>query len=706
MIATVRYLFLLFILLVSPYPSPFIFAQAPASEKVKNEETTPPDPLELKGEWTKFYEADSQLFDQNAKEEALYLQKLYTQLTSEQKEVVAPLIEKINLNLSFLAKAKHRTIPLAPEAKEQEGSYSVTQIIDVYRALRLKSDDIQTLEEEYRDKKVLLQAAQEGVDKNKQEYEKIEGQSEKKLVSGLQLILTTLDWLLLKEDIVYLEKFLNFQTAIKNGLSNELSYALNHMSVTREQIQQLREEEQRARLTWIQDEEFVKNRESLNKQELSNQIPSSSTPSQDLLKASILEAVAHQRYLFTLVELNLASLIYNPDLVDLTEMNHEASEWGKQLDNFTMQGQTWTATVQKQLQRSLQTLALIKTSDTFQGTTPTVQLQEKILSETQSTLFILQQFEHENDEARFLHKELNRHLSELIGGKTKWLWDFQDSVKRSSTTVFQWLSQTWFTINSTPITPLSLIRFFLILLFAGWLSRFVLGFLSSLAQKHRAIEKSVMYRINRLIYYLILTMGLLFAMSSVGFDFSSFALVAGALGVGLGFGLQAIFNNFISGIILLFESQLKVGDFIELESGNQGEIREIHVRNTILKTRDGAEILVPNSQLISTRITNWTLNDPYRRLHIPFSLPYGIDMEKVSQIVVEAAKKVPSTLKGVAKADPAVHISKLTDTRIEMELVVWVNEKINYPNHYTVSSYLSAIEASLKEKGISFTAPL
>ena len=194
-------------------------------------------------------------------------------------------------------------------------------------------------------------------------------------------------------------------------------------------------------------------------------------------------------------------------------------------------------------------------------------------------------------------------------------------------------------------------------------------------------------------------------MSWIGFDFSSLVLIAGALGVGLGFGMQNIFNNFISGIIILFQSHLKVGDYIELDptdadTGLRGEIREINVRSTVVATNDGTEVIVPNSEMVSNRIVNWTLRDPYRRIHIPFSIAYGTDIEKVTQIVVEAAKKVPSTLKRIGVREPQIFMMSLSDHGIEMELVVWLDEKWTRRNRNTRSQYLFAIEKTFRENGI------
>src|SRR4029079_11650726 len=113
------------------------------------------------------------------------------------------------------------------------------------------------------------------------------------------------------------------------------------------------------------------------------------------------------------------------------------------------------------------------------------------------------------------------------------------------------------------------------------------------------------------------------------------------------------------------ESQLRIGDYIELDTGQNGEVQEINFRSTIIRTNDGTDIILPNSHLISDRVINWTLNDPFRRIHVPFSVSYDSDKELVKKIVIAAAKELPYTLKAPAKADPTVYLTKLGDNGLE-----------------------------------------
>lgn len=258
-----------------------------------------------------------------------------------------------------------------------------------------------------------------------------------------------------------------------------------------------------------------------------------------------------------------------------------------------------------------------------------------------------------------------------------------------------------FYIGSTSLTLSSFIRLIFILLLFYWISKYLLRSISHYAMNHRGIQHALVYRFSRLFHYFIMGIGVIVALTMIGFDFSSFALIAGALGVGLGFGLQSIFNNFLSGIIILFESHLKIGDTIEIPPTNiQGTIKEINFRSTILTNHDGLEVIIPNSEIISNKVINWTLNHPYRRLHIPFIVAEDTDETLLANIIEEKAAQLKHTLHKDGFALPAVLMNALGDHGHEYELVVWLTEKGSKQGPKAKSDYLKMINQVLKENHI------
>ena len=168
------------------------------------------------------------------------------------------------------------------------------------------------------------------------------------------------------------------------------------------------------------------------------------------------------------------------------------------------------------------------------------------------------------------------------------------------------------------ITPGTLLAAVLVLFLLWIVTRTVRRAFKRYEETHGASSRAAIYTVAQITHYLLLAIGLLIALSVAGIPVSKFTVFASAFGVGIGFGLQAIFNNFVSGLIILFERSLKVGDFVELASGIHGEVRDIRIRATRITTNDNVDVLVPNSEFVNRQVVNWTLREASRRLHVPF----------------------------------------------------------------------------------------
>ena len=268
-----------------------------------------------------------------------------------------------------------------------------------------------------------------------------------------------------------------------------------------------------------------------------------------------------------------------------------------------------------------------------------------------------------------------------------------------------WLGVTLFEVGDTPVTTLGIIRLILIVTIAWWISKFARRGLDRVSTMRPNLNRASVYTLNRLLHYTILTVGFLVGLSSIGIDLSKFALFASALGVGVGFGLQTLVSNFIAGLMLLFEKSLKVGDFIELESGIIGEVREINIRSTLITTNDNIDIVVPNSVFVNGHVMNWTMRDVYRRIHVPFGVAYGTDKELVRKAVLEAANSISHTLTIDEKRKPQVWLTGFGDSSLNFELIVWLtSEAVKRPGAVQ-ADYLWAIETALKKHNIEIPFP-
>jgi small-conductance mechanosensitive channel len=182
-------------------------------------------------------------------------------------------------------------------------------------------------------------------------------------------------------------------------------------------------------------------------------------------------------------------------------------------------------------------------------------------------------------------------------------------------------------------------------------------------------------------------------------------VLVGALGVGIGFGLQPVVANFVAGLMILFEQPLKVGDFVELESGVHGEVREIRMRATRITTNDNVDILVPNSEFVNGRVTNWTLDEAHRRVRIKFGVAYGTDKELVRRVVLEAAQKVEHTLKGFPRRITQVWLVGFGDSSLDFELAVWLTPEAVVRPSAVSAAYYWAIHTALIDNGIEIPFP-
>jgi small-conductance mechanosensitive channel len=186
---------------------------------------------------------------------------------------------------------------------------------------------------------------------------------------------------------------------------------------------------------------------------------------------------------------------------------------------------------------------------------------------------------------------------------------------------------------------------------------------------NRQMDTGVRLSIVRLVHYGLVLVGFLIALSALGFELKNVTIIGGALGVGIGFGMQAIVNNFVSGLILLFERPIKVGDVIQLSDGQQGRVLNLGLRATTIQTFDRAEIVVPNGDLIASPVTNWTLGDRSMRLTIPVGVAYGSDVETVMRVLTAVASESPQVLKD---PQPMVLFLNFGDSALDFQLRVWI----------------------------------
>lgn len=274
----------------------------------------------------------------------------------------------------------------------------------------------------------------------------------------------------------------------------------------------------------------------------------------------------------------------------------------------------------------------------------------------------------------------------------------------------EWLQRlfetTWFTIGSTPITFSRLLGLAFILFVVWWVALAVERLIVRVTKAYHtgSLNESTIYALSRISRYIVWLIGVVLGLNFIGFDMGSLMLMGGALGVGIGFGLQNIFSNLVSGVIILLERTLKVGDFVDLQSGVMGRVSEINMRYTRVTTNDAVDIIVPNSEFINGRVTNWTFGNMLRRVHIPFGVAYGTDKDVVRSAALKAAASLNLTMEDAThKTD--VWLVNLGDSSLDFELIVWIGDEAIRSPATVHAKYLWAIESELRNAGIEIPFP-
>jgi small-conductance mechanosensitive channel len=214
------------------------------------------------------------------------------------------------------------------------------------------------------------------------------------------------------------------------------------------------------------------------------------------------------------------------------------------------------------------------------------------------------------------------------------------------------------------------------------------------------LQPSLQFGLSRIIGYTLIAVGFYVAFQLVGVDLSSLAIIAASVGVGVGFGLQNIINNFVSGIIILAERPISIGDRIEV-AGVAGRVTKIQLRSTTVVTNDNITMIVPNADFISNTVTNWSHGDPKVRIRVPVGVAYGSDLKLLQQLLLEAAGEHPKALRDPS---PVVLFNEFGDSSLNFELGVWTQEMTAAPIHFT-SEMNFIIEQKLRENDIEIPFP-
>jgi len=254
-------------------------------------------------------------------------------------------------------------------------------------------------------------------------------------------------------------------------------------------------------------------------------------------------------------------------------------------------------------------------------------------------------------------------------------------------------------VGEISVTLGSILLFFFSVYIAFWVARTVRVLLRDEILPKMELPRGVGNSVSSLSYYAVILAGLMVALAAAGFETSQFALIFGALGIGIGLGLQNVVNNFVSGLILMFERPIQPGDVVEV-SGTSGKVREIGMRATTLTTFEGADVVVPNGTLLSEKLINWTLSDMNRRIDVEVGVAYGTDPRRVLALLREVALGTPGI---TPEPVPAIVFKGFGASSLDFGIRAWTND---FGDWVTIRTEMTArVYETLAREGIEIPFP-
>lgn len=277
-------------------------------------------------------------------------------------------------------------------------------------------------------------------------------------------------------------------------------------------------------------------------------------------------------------------------------------------------------------------------------------------------------------------------------GMMHWIWE------KANTTMFS--------IGDSSISFVSLvvaILIFLLGIIVGTYYKLIVGQKLQSAANAKHGTQTLIANIG---YYIIIIISLTVSLNFIGINLSSIAFIAGALSVGIGFGLQNIVSNFISGLILMFERSIKIGDYIEISEELKGTVADIRMRYTMITTNSNMDVLVPNQSFIQNNVINWTMNDDIRRFDIPFGVAYGTNPNQVVEVVLKKINESGLDIIYISKERiTRVIMTGMGESSVDFELNVWIQGSATLVPKRTSSKFLMLIYEALYESSISIPFP-
>lgn len=684
------------------------------NDKTETAEAVLPNPMTLNTAWWNYFETKNVgELRQNVIDFIARIEQESVILPTKVQQRESAKIAHISANFFAYVALKEKSVSKKPPRFELKEVYNISELLTIIHRERELSTEITSVREDIRDQDVQSRDVLRDLNNQFVNYLETAEGSPERFSAAVKVITLQTEHALLSERLRLLRDTLAILEVESRELQDVKAVAVTRLTFTEDEIIFL---DERISDTIIRLQEA--NTKLLREQSQLLLLPDETVEDQAVARLRN-QRVAKEKINVAILEVRLdmfenerdtLEVLSKKESVDVERIQKNFSERQRVLQEISLKAKDWFN--QNEVERS-NTNALLADIETRGGVNENsflAGIANDRLSLIQETSVLLQKLQTEIADSLFMGRILENQLLKYQGVLMNTINRTKSTLSYAWRNVKQLLRTPLFTVGDTPVTAVSFFQFLLIVLVCWWIAFWINRVLNRMGNKRGDDKLPAYYLAGRLTYYAIILFGFLYGLTAVGIDFTNFALVAGALAIGLGFGLQSIVNNFVSGLILLFERSIKVGDFIELQdqkSGKQlwGEVKEINVRATIITDNDNVDIVIPNSEFINTKMLNWTLKEPQRRMRYAFRVAYGMDKELVRESVLAAAEALPHTLKGIPGRNPAVWLVDFKDYYYEFELVVWLTSRaVKRPNGIR-AAYMWAIDTALKENGIEIPVP-
>lgn len=684
-----RFIILLFLLIIPSASWGVDFFPKGASSPPE-----PPNPYDLKINWWDYYDVDSKTLLERQKASVDYYEQLSQKLSAEENQTVQGYFDRIEKGLTLLIELKMQQVaivqPVIPIKVDKK--YTYQEWIGLSKKMLEERESLEYLKLRLSLANSSYKSSGRDVDSRFSAYLKQANTSPNRLVDGLTIIQGRILVAIEKIQIVNLKKLVQKKTTEIAGLQEQIKNSYQTIDFSTANIEEID-----AKLAEAKAQEREANSKFIFSYEHS--------PGEEEKSALSDETLLNNKIEYEISRVNVINLEMQKIMVGWAKHNQKINR-----KELTQQIQHWRSTIddiRAEIPYSENSSELI-----LQQSLKSIALQNETYVEDFSSNQSL-----ELAQAAILKIEQLKNILYV----NNFLADQLDVIKRrSSFNPFDWISAAWdnfvsffqanakwfqqglFKIGELPITPFGIIKFILIIVISIFAGNFARHFIHRIGRKQSRIGTASIYLLSRMSYYTIVVLGILIAGYTIGLDLTIFAYVAGALAIWVGFSLQSIFHNFISGMIVLITKTVRINDVIELDTGEVGTVTDLNLRTTVLRTGDGKDIIIPNADIVNKKFLNLTLSSYTIRIRVPFRVGLNEDKNKIAEIVIQAAKKVEITSD---ITEPELWFVGYGDNYLKLELAVWINTIIQAKTASRASQYYWAIDDVLRENGIAIPIP-